>query len=85
MIIHYIGTGFFIRMGIIPVVKKLEFISNRMLYIALKACWCGTTVLIVHESAEDKCGDMKGGFYEEVVCVFSQFPKYHMKIFFRRF
>jgi hypothetical protein len=34
----------------------------------------------VHAPTENKCGDTKDSFYEELEGVFDQFPKYHMKI-----
>jgi hypothetical protein len=34
----------------------------------------------VHIPTEDKCGDTKDCFYEELEHVFDEFPKYHMKI-----
>jgi hypothetical protein len=37
---HYIGTGVFIGRGIIPVVKRIEFISERTSYITLRGRSC---------------------------------------------
>jgi hypothetical protein len=34
----------------------------------------------MHSSAADKGDDMKDCFYEELECVFNQFPLYHMQI-----
>jgi hypothetical protein len=34
----------------------------------------------VHAPTGDKSDDIKDSFYEELKCVFSQFPKYHTKI-----
>jgi hypothetical protein len=34
----------------------------------------------VHATIEDKDGDIKDSFYEELEQVFDQFPRYHMKI-----
>jgi hypothetical protein len=45
----------------------------------LRGCWCDDIVLNMHEPTEDKCDDTKDR-YEELDCVFYQFPKYHMKI-----
>jgi hypothetical protein len=42
-------------------------------------------VLNVHAPTEDKIGDVKDSFYEELECVFNKFPKYRMKILLRDF
>jgi hypothetical protein len=34
----------------------------------------------VHSPCEDKSDDVKDSFYEELGCVFDQFPRYDMKI-----
>jgi hypothetical protein len=34
--------------------KKVEFISDRMLYITLRDCYCGIFILNVHAPTEDK-------------------------------
>jgi hypothetical protein len=34
----------------------------------------------VHAPTEDKVGDMKDSFYQELEQVFDQFPRYYMKI-----
>jgi hypothetical protein len=34
----------------------------------------------VHAPCEDKSDDVKDSFYEELACVFDQFPRYDMKI-----
>jgi hypothetical protein len=45
---HHLGTDFFIHTGIISAVRRLEFISDRMLYITLRGRWCRIIVLNVH-------------------------------------
>jgi hypothetical protein len=65
---------------IISTVKRVEFVSDRMLYITLKGCWCDITVLNVHAPTEDIGDVIKDSFYKEVEQVFGQFPRYHMKI-----
>jgi exonuclease III len=77
---HQLGTGFFICKRIISAVRRVEFVSDRMLYIILRGCWCNIIVLNVHASCEDKNDDVKDSFYEELACVFDQFPRYDMKI-----
>jgi hypothetical protein len=65
---------------LISAVKRVEFVSDRMLYITLKVCWCNIIVLIEHAPTEDKDDDIKDSFYEELEEVFDHFPRYHMKI-----
>jgi hypothetical protein len=56
---HELGTEFFICKGIISPVKREEFVSNKMLYIILRGCWCGIILLNVHAPVEYKTGDIK--------------------------
>jgi hypothetical protein len=68
---------------IISAVKKVEFISDRMLYIILRGHLCNIIVLNVHAPTEDKRYVIKDSFYEELEHVLDQFPKYHMEILLR--
>jgi len=64
------GTGLFVHHRIISVVKRAEFVSDRMSYIVLRGRWHNLTVLTVHAPSEEKSGDSKDSFYEELVQVF---------------
>jgi hypothetical protein len=45
----------------------------------LRGCWCDT-VLSVHAPIGDRNEGTKESFYKELQLIFSQFPKYHIKI-----
>ena len=61
-------------------VKRVEFVSDRMSYIVLRGRWCNIIVLNVHAPSEEKSDSSKDSFYEELEQVFDHFPKYDMKI-----
>jgi exonuclease III len=76
---HQLRTGLFVRDREVSVVRRVEFISDRMSYIILRGHWCNI-ILNVHVSCEDKSDDVKDSFCEELGRVFDQFPRYNMKI-----
>ena len=70
----------FLHHRIVSAVKRVEFVSDRVSYIVLRGRWCYIIFLNVHASCEDKSGDSKDSFYEELEQVIDHFPRYHMKI-----
>jgi hypothetical protein len=63
----------------VSVVKRAEFVSDRMSYVMLTGNLCDTLVLNVHVPTEGKTDVTKGRLYEELERVFSQFPKHRVK------
>jgi hypothetical protein len=64
----------------ISAVKRVEVVSDRMLFLILRGHWCPFIVLNIQAPKEDKIDYVKGSFYEEMQRVFDKFPKYNMKI-----
>jgi exonuclease III len=72
---HQLGTGFLALKRIISAVRTVQFISDRMSYIILRGRWCNIIVLNVHAPCDNKNGDVKGSFYEELGRVSDQCPR----------
>jgi hypothetical protein len=51
-----------------------------MSYIQLRSCWYDIIFLNLHAPTEDKSGEMKDNFYEELECILDKFPKCHFKL-----
>jgi hypothetical protein len=56
-----------------------------LLLTGLRGRWCHIIVLNVHAPTENNIYDMKDSFYEELECVFDEFPKYYINILFGHF
>jgi hypothetical protein len=70
-----LGTVSFVHKRIISAVKRVEFVRDRMSYIILRGRWCRVNFLNVHALTEEKTGDVKDSFCEEVERMFDKFPK----------
>jgi exonuclease III len=77
---HQLGAGLFVYKKITLAVRRVEFVSDRMLYIILRGRWCNINFLNVYAPCEDKTDNVKNSFYKEPRRVFDQFPRYDMNI-----
>ena len=68
---HQLGTAFLYTR--VSAVKRVQFVSDRMFYTALKGHWCNTTDFNVHALNEEKSDHSNYGFYEELQQVFLSF------------
>jgi hypothetical protein len=69
---HQLGTGF-LYIGV-SAVKRVQFVSDRMLYTLLKGHWCNTTDFNVHATNKEKSDHSKDSFYEKLEQVFLSLP-----------
>jgi hypothetical protein len=68
-----LGMDLFVHKRIISI-KRVEFISDRMSYIALRGCWHHIIVLNLHAPVQDKSDDVKDSFFKELEHVFHKVP-----------
>jgi len=49
-----------------PICIRIEFVSDRVLYIVLRGRWHNIIVLNIHAPSEEERDDSKDSFYEEL-------------------
>jgi len=59
---HQLGIGFFVHDRRVSAVKTVEFISDRMPYIALRGRWCNIIDSNLHAPSEEKSCNSKDSF-----------------------
>ena len=59
---HELRTGFFVHQRVASTVKRVEFVSDRMLHILLRGCWYNIIILNVHAPSEEKIDDLNNSF-----------------------
>jgi hypothetical protein len=59
---HELERGFFAHQRIVPAVKTVEFVSDRMVYIVVTGSWCDIIFLNAHAPTEEKNDDSKDSF-----------------------
>jgi hypothetical protein len=77
---HELHTGFVAHKRIISAVKRVQSVSDRLVYTILRGRWC-SSVQNAHDPTEHKI-DEEGNFYEKLKCVFNKFPIYHEKFYY---
>ena len=51
---------------LLSAVKRIEFVSDWLSYIELRVSWLHIILVNVHAPSEDKSGELKYSFYEEL-------------------
>jgi hypothetical protein len=59
-----LGTGFFVHQRIVPALKTIETVSDKMPCTVLRGCWWNIIVLNVHAPTEENNDDSKDSYYE---------------------
>ena len=60
----------FVHHRLVSTVKRVEIVSDRMLYIVLRGRWCNNIVMNVPAPSEEKNDYSKDSSYEEVSIIF---------------
>jgi hypothetical protein len=71
----HLRTGIFVHQRIVPAVKIVQFVNDRMSYEVLRGRWCNSIVLNAHAPTEEKNDNSKDSFYEKLEQVLDHFPK----------
>jgi hypothetical protein len=82
---HQLGTGFLVHHRMVSAGKRVDFVSDRVLYIFLRGRLCNMIVSNVHALSEEKIDDTKASFYEELEQVYPSFSQLTYKNSISRF
>lgn len=77
---HERGVGFIIKNKLLSNIVKFEPLSDRLCYIEFKCRWFNIVKVNCYAPTEDKSGEVKNTFYDELDRICDQLPSGNQKL-----